>query len=131
MLDVAGKGVTCVSQPLVIGPGMKPESLLIVNYGDYRGTYPQANAWDAPDLATASFLRTERLGFNLLVDRLGHPLEMVDFSLATPRARGRGSHEGAGGRPAGRGARKARHRAVAACKPWADTAPAESARWPS
>ena len=86
MLDVAAKGLTCVGQPLVIGPGMGPAALLTMMYGDYRSTYPQASAWDAPDIATASFRRTERLGFNLLVDRLGHPLEMVDFSLATPRA---------------------------------------------
>ena len=86
MIDVSSKGLTCVSQPLVIGPGMKPESLLLINYGDYRQTYPQVGAWDAPDVATASFRRTERLGFNVMVDRLGHPLEMGDFSLAAPRA---------------------------------------------
>jgi len=65
---------------------MSPASLLTTIYGDYRATYPQAGAWDAPDIATAAFRRTERLGFNLLVDRLGHPGEMGDFALAAPRA---------------------------------------------
>ncbi|MGA2032769.1 MAG: hypothetical protein ABSG68_10960 [Thermoguttaceae bacterium] len=86
LLDVAAHGLTCVSQPLVIGPGMRPASLLTTMYGDYRPTYPQASAWDAPDLATASFRRAERLGFDMMVDHLGHPGEMVDFSLAPPRA---------------------------------------------
>ncbi len=86
LLGVAGKDLTCVFQPLVIGPGMRPASLLTVIYGDYRCTYPQANAWDAPDIATAAFRRSERLGFNLMVDHLGHPGQMGDFSLAASRA---------------------------------------------
>ena len=85
-------------------------------YGDYRPTYPQANAWDAPDIATASFRRTERLGFNIVVDRLGHPLEMVDFSLAEPRAEVADFMKAPGGRSA-RSRREARHRALACCKP--------------
>ena len=87
VLDVAGKGLTCVSQPLVIGPGMRPAALLTMIYGDYRRTYPEAGVWDAPDVATASAERTERLGFNIVVDRLGHPLEMGSFSLAAPAPR--------------------------------------------
>jgi outer membrane protein assembly factor BamB len=78
--------LTCVPQPLVIGPGMRPAPLLTMIYGDYRCTYPQASAWDAPDIATASFRRSERLGFNLMVDHLGYPDQMRDFSLAAPRA---------------------------------------------
>jgi len=86
LLSVFGKDLTCVHQPLIIGPGMRPVSLRTTIYGDYRCTYPQAGAWDAPDIATASFLRIERLGFNLMVDRLGHPGEMGDFALAPARA---------------------------------------------
>jgi outer membrane protein assembly factor BamB len=86
VVSVAGQGLTCVRQVLVIGPGMDRPSPLLMMYGDYRPTYPEANSWDAPDRATASFRRTARLGFNLLVDRLGHPLEMGAFSLATPRS---------------------------------------------
>jgi outer membrane protein assembly factor BamB len=86
MINVAGPGLTCVGQPLVIGPGMSQSPPLRMMYGDYRWTFPEANSWDAPDRATAWSQRTVRLGFNLMVDRLGHPLEMPAFSLATPRA---------------------------------------------
>jgi hypothetical protein len=86
-LAVSGKNLTCVNQPLVIGPGAaKAPAFFTVVYGDYGQTYPQASAWDAPDVATASFQRTSQLGFNLMVDRLGHPLEMSAFSPAPPRA---------------------------------------------
>jgi outer membrane protein assembly factor BamB len=85
VFDVAGNDLTCVAQPLAIGPGTRSASLLTVVYGDYGPTYPQANVWDAPDIVTASARRTERLGFNLMVDRLGHPLQMGAFSLAPPR----------------------------------------------
>ena len=89
VLSVAGKDLTGVSQTLVIGlarKGVEPFELLRVVYGDYGETFPQASAWDAPDLASACCERTARLGFNLMVDRLGHPLEMGAFSLARSQA---------------------------------------------
>lgn len=86
VVSVAGKDLTCVSQPLVIGPGMRPSPLMTMMYGDYRPTYPQADCWDAPDVATAWFRRSARLGFNLMVDRLGHPLQQGAFSPVRPPA---------------------------------------------
>ena len=44
VLGITAKGMTCVDQPLVIGPGTRPVSLLTTIYGDYRSTYPAANA---------------------------------------------------------------------------------------
>jgi hypothetical protein len=85
-LSVDSKDITCVSQPLVIGPGMRQSPLMTMMYGDYRPTYPQADCWDAPDIATAWFRRSARLGFNLMVDRLGHPLQRGAFSPVRPPA---------------------------------------------
>jgi len=86
-VDIDGEGLTCVNQRLVIGPGIRPSPLLLMMmYGDYRPTYPQANAWDTPDIATAWARRSARLGFNLMVDRLGHPLQRGAFAPVRPLA---------------------------------------------
>lgn len=63
--------LTCVKQPIIIGPGPANAAFLTTVYGDYGATYPQASALDAPDVATAAVRRSERLGFNMMVDRLG------------------------------------------------------------
>ena len=75
-INVTAAGLTPMSQPLVIGPGLQPASILTIQYGDYRSTYPHASPWDAPDIVTAAIERNRRLGFNLMVDRLGHPQQM-------------------------------------------------------
>jgi outer membrane protein assembly factor BamB len=72
-LAVGAPGLTCTSQPLVLGPGLKPTPFQIVQHGNYSKLYPSADVWDAPDLTAAHAARTARLGVNLLVDRLGWP----------------------------------------------------------
>jgi hypothetical protein len=72
-LTVKAPGLTGVPAPLRFGPGMEKVSFHTVQYGDYGAIYPQADAWTAPDVTFAHAERTARLGFNLLVDRLGDP----------------------------------------------------------
>jgi outer membrane protein assembly factor BamB len=77
VIEVAGKGLTCVDQPLSIGPGMHASPFFTVQYGDYGPTYPEASSWDAPDIVAAAVARNSRLGFNLMVDRLGINVDAV------------------------------------------------------
>ena len=77
VIDVAAKGLTCISQPLEIGSGLQGAPFFTVQYGDYGPTYPEADSWNAPDIVAASIERNKRLGFNLMVDRLGCQVDAV------------------------------------------------------
>ncbi|MBI5832062.1 MAG: PQQ-binding-like beta-propeller repeat protein [Armatimonadetes bacterium] len=66
------EGLTCMAQPLTIGPGRETDPALnLVQYGDYGATYPQTEPLDAPDAVARHLERTRRLGINRFVDRLG------------------------------------------------------------
>jgi outer membrane protein assembly factor BamB len=67
--------LTCIPQTLVIGPGGK-SPFHLVQYGDYGPLYPTADMWDSPDAVAAHVSRTKLLGMNMVVDRLGSPLEL-------------------------------------------------------
>src|SRR5262249_30134441 len=76
-LAVSAPGLSCTSQPLVIGPGLTGPAFHVVQYADYGLLYPggarrgeSADPWDAPDLTAAHAARTATLGVNLVVDRL-------------------------------------------------------------
>jgi hypothetical protein len=70
-LSVSARGLTCTSQPLVLGPGQVPTPFHFLHYADYKFCFPSATVWEAPDLVTAHGARLRKLGVNLLVDRLG------------------------------------------------------------
>src|SRR5207249_11870491 len=78
-LSVTAKDLTWVSQPLVLGPGKGPAPFHFMHYGDYGQFYPSAGIWEAPDLAAAQAARMQKLSINLLVDRLGHGLNLNDL----------------------------------------------------
>jgi outer membrane protein assembly factor BamB len=78
-LTVTARGLTCVSQQVVIGPGKKATPFHFLLYGDMTQYYPSADVWDAPDLVAAHAARLRRLGVNLVVDRLGHGLNLGDL----------------------------------------------------
>jgi outer membrane protein assembly factor BamB len=82
-LAVSAPGLSCASQPLVIGPGLARPSFHIVQYADYGLLYPggarpgeRADVWDAPDRTAAHAARTAKLGANLMVDRLGWMIDL-------------------------------------------------------
>lgn len=85
-LTVEAHGLTGVSAPLSFGPGLEKTAFHTVQYGDYGPTYPQADAWTAPDLTFAHAERTARLGFNLVVDRLGDPNQSDALNIDRWRA---------------------------------------------
>jgi outer membrane protein assembly factor BamB len=74
-LTVAAPALTCVPQTLVIGPGLK-SSFHLIQYGDYGPVYPSADVWGSPDAAAAHVARIKKIGVNMVVDRLGSPLEI-------------------------------------------------------
>src|SRR5262249_33745297 len=82
-LTVSAPELTGVPQPLVIGPGVRPASLHTIQYGDYAPQYPTADLWDAPDRVAARVDRTAKLGFNLIVDRLGTQLNALAWDNRT------------------------------------------------
>ena len=130
VLDVAGKGLTCVSQPLVIGPGMRPVALLDDDLWRLPSHLPAGQCLGCPRDCHGILPADRAIGLQHVVDRLGHPLEMVDFSLAAAPRRGRRFHEVAAGRSARRLAREARHRASLAASHERIQRQRESARWP-
>ena len=85
-LTVEARGLTGVSAPLSFGPGLEKTAFHTVQYGDYGPIYPQADAWTAPDLTFAHAERTARLGFNLVVDRLGDPNQSDALNIDRWRA---------------------------------------------
>ena len=86
-LIVSAPEMTCVPQPLEIGPGAQrgalgaqPPALHAVQYGDYGETFPSAGVWEAPEIVTADVARKLKLGFDLFVDRLGCQLQIGHVS---------------------------------------------------
>ncbi len=74
-MTVEALGLSGVPALLTFGAGPEKTPFHTVQYGDYNPTYPKADAWTAPDVTSAHAERTARLGFNLLVDRLGDPTQ--------------------------------------------------------
>ncbi|HEY8668231.1 MAG TPA: hypothetical protein VIL86_16400, partial [Tepidisphaeraceae bacterium] len=73
-LDISAEGYTCVGQSIVIGPGAREPGFHVMVYGDYGGTYPSGtniDLWNTSDQIAAHVERTRKLGFNMMVDRLG------------------------------------------------------------
>lgn len=68
-------GHTCVPQHLHIGGALRPVDFHTVAYGDYRTTYPSATPWTVADVIGAHVNRISLVGFNLMADRLGDPLQ--------------------------------------------------------
>jgi outer membrane protein assembly factor BamB len=65
---------TAVPHYFTVGWG-RPSRFKLVQYGDYSSTYPGGDFWNAPDATAAAAHYDARLGLNLKVDRLGHPLQ--------------------------------------------------------
>jgi len=84
VLVARAAGHTCVAQHLRIGAAARPADFHTVAYGDYRPTYPSATPWTATDVIDAHVRRTALLGFNLMVDRLGDPLQTQALSWDGP-----------------------------------------------
>ena len=74
VLGVSAPGLSCVSQPLLIGPGISGRPFRTIDYGDYSLTFPTRfgqTIWDSSDSAAAHLDWTRKLGFDYFVDRLG------------------------------------------------------------
>lgn len=83
-LDATASGFSGLPQQLVIGPGMSRSGFHFLQYGDYSPLYPATYAGDAAWRAVAHVSRTRKLGFNLLVDRLGNPIQMGHLAVDLP-----------------------------------------------
>ena len=70
-IAVTAADMTCVGQPIEIGPGVAEPPFHVIQYGDYGQTYVTPKAWEAPDLVAGDLARKRLFGFNLYVDRLG------------------------------------------------------------
>jgi outer membrane protein assembly factor BamB len=79
-LTLAAPDLTVVPAVIVIGPGRNPSAFTTIQYGDYGPIYPHADAWSAPDIVAAHVARTERLGVNLAVDRIGANTQVGDLA---------------------------------------------------
>jgi outer membrane protein assembly factor BamB len=95
VLAVRAAGLSCTSQPLVIGPGLHKPPFHLVHYADYGLAYPggarqgeAADVWDAPDLTAAHAARTAKLGVNLVVERLGWQVDLHNHLTWHPANRG-------------------------------------------
>ena len=76
-LSVQAEGLTSMPQEIYFGAGLGDNPFKLVQYGDYRETYPTlSEAWNAPEKIAAHVERSQRLGFNLFVDRIGYPLQL-------------------------------------------------------
>jgi len=84
-LAVDAAGLTGIAQTITLGAGSPQHAFKLVEYGDYGPTYPtQFSLWNFPDLVAAHIDRTQRLGENLLVDRIGQQLETQDLEWQGP-----------------------------------------------
>lgn len=64
---------TVAGQWIGVGPGLEnPPKFNIIQYGDYRVSYPDANFWNAPERIQSHIAANMRLGTNMFVDRIGH-----------------------------------------------------------
>lgn len=76
-LSIQAAGMTGMTQQIYIGGNLRDNPFKLVLYGDYGPVYPQpAEAWNSTELVAATVERNRRLGFNLFVDRIGHPLQI-------------------------------------------------------
>ena len=82
VLEASTPGLTTIAQPLVIGHAPR-DDFFQIQYGDYQqpGFFPyEANAWTAPDLVAAHAARLQKIGVNMVVERLGHNIGEVSSS---------------------------------------------------
>jgi hypothetical protein len=64
---------TVAGQRIEIGPGLPtPPKFNLIQYGDYRVSYPEANFWNAKERIVRHVRANQKLGTNMFVDRLGH-----------------------------------------------------------
>ena len=71
-LAINAPGMTGVGQPLIIGPGLSPDTFHVLAYGDYGDYYPATqSAWEAPELVQSHLDSLHKLGWDLLVERPG------------------------------------------------------------
>ncbi|MEI6520309.1 MAG: WD40 repeat domain-containing protein [bacterium] len=77
-------GLTSVPQNITIGSGIQPQLFTYVQFGDYGATYPQVaipnGYWEGPDEVAAHLKQTSKMGINMLVDRIGSPLQIPDLT---------------------------------------------------
>lgn len=79
-LTVAEGELSCVPQPLEIGPGVSRPRFHTVQYGDYAPLYPSPRFGDAVDVTASRATRAAMLGMNLVVDRLGTQLGSLSWA---------------------------------------------------
>jgi outer membrane protein assembly factor BamB len=79
-LALTATGATVVPATIVLGPGRRPTAFTTIQYGDYGPIYPHGDEWNAPELASSHVARTEKLGVNLVVDRIGANTQVGDLS---------------------------------------------------
>ena len=72
-LLVRSEGISGVPQSLVIGPALQPRAFHNVLYGDYSYWYPTPTLWESADLIAGHAEKLQRLGFNLVTNRIGWP----------------------------------------------------------
>ncbi len=70
-IKVVAPGLSCAGQNLNIGPGTFDKIFQTLLYGDYGGLLPETRDLDSSDLVAANVERMHRLGFDMVVDRLG------------------------------------------------------------
>ena len=84
-LAISGTNLTGVGQALIIGAQVRKQPFHTVQYGDYGLLFPGPDfaslndIYRSPDAVAQHIARTDKLGFNLLVDRLGIPLNAQSF----------------------------------------------------
>lgn len=85
-LAASGPNITGVGELLNIGAPLRYNVFHTVQYGDYGLLFPDSDdikpetVYKAPDSIRQYIEHMHKLGFNLLVDRLGHPLDAQAFS---------------------------------------------------
>jgi len=120
-------GMNCIGQPIVIGAELANPPFSITEYADYGTLSPTTpSIFVAPDVVAADALRRERLGENLIVDRLGAGINLSYIhwpreELETVNPLIQRLEKDPLSPPAGK-VRTARR----CCKPWPSTAPAGS-----
>ena len=79
-LAVSATSLTCVAQPLVIGPGMRPQPFWRMLHGDMGNfSLVESSPQQAPDQVSGWMETVDRLGFNAIVERLGSHLQREWF----------------------------------------------------
>lgn len=72
-IKATAPGLTAVEQRVLIGPGVQSDMFLRTQYGDYGldMRYDGLDPWNAPDIVEYYARRTSKLGFNMIVERIG------------------------------------------------------------